>query len=57
MHARRAAIVAEYDRALAGLPLTRPAATASDERHAHHLYAVMVEPLRGGRTRDQVQRR
>jgi len=55
LHTRRVAIVAEYDRALADLPLVRPAATAADERHAHHLYAVLVEPSRTGRTRDQVQ--
>jgi dTDP-4-amino-4,6-dideoxygalactose transaminase len=55
MHARRAAVASEYDRAFASLPLTRPAATANDERHAHHLYAVLVDASRCGRTRDQVQ--
>ena len=55
MHARRAAIVAEYDRALAALPLTLPAQVAAAERHGHHLYAVQVEPSRGGVSRDQVQ--
>ena len=55
MHARRAAIVAEYDRALAALPLALPAQVAADERHGHHLYAVQVEPSRGGLSRDKVQ--
>jgi dTDP-4-amino-4,6-dideoxygalactose transaminase len=54
-HARRAAIAAAYDRAFAGLPLGRPAAVAAGERHAHHLYAVTVEPGRTGFGRDQVQ--
>ena len=54
MHARRAQIVAQYDRALAGLPLRLPAGVAGDERHGHHLYAVLVEPS-AGRPRDQVQ--
>ena len=55
MHARRAAIVAEYDRALVALPLALPAQVAADERHGHHLYAVQVEPSRGGLSRDKVQ--
>ena len=55
MHARRAQIVAEYDRSLAGLPLLLPAAVESNERHGHHLYAVLVDPALAGRSRDHVQ--
>ncbi len=54
MHARRAAIAAEYDRALASLPIVRPADVARGERHGHHLYAVQI-PGECGRTRDQAQ--
>jgi dTDP-4-amino-4,6-dideoxygalactose transaminase len=38
-NARRAAIAARYDRALAGLPLTLPA-VRSEGIHAYHLYVV-----------------
>jgi dTDP-4-amino-4,6-dideoxygalactose transaminase len=55
MHARRVEIVAQYDRALAGLPLLLPARVEGDERHGHHLYAVLVDPSLAGRSRDQVQ--
>ena len=55
MHARRAAIASQYDRAFSGLPLSRPAPVGPGERHAHHLYAVAVEESRHGLTRDQVQ--
>jgi dTDP-4-amino-4,6-dideoxygalactose transaminase len=54
-HARRAEIAEQYDRAFDNLPLIRPAPVAAGERHAHHLYAVRIEPARAGRTRDQVQ--
>jgi dTDP-4-amino-4,6-dideoxygalactose transaminase len=53
---RRAAIWRRYDEALADLPLVRPAPPAPGERHARHLYTILIEPERCGRTRDDVQR-
>jgi len=55
MHARRSAIWARYDEALADLPIVRPAAVTDGERHGRHLYAVLVDPAVAGRTRDEVQ--
>jgi len=49
--ARREAIFAIYDQGLAGLPLTRPAPAAPGDRHARHLYTVLVNPDSGW-TRD-----
>ncbi len=49
---RRSAIWARYMEELADLPLGLPAAPAADTRHAHHLFSVMVDPLRCGLTRD-----
>jgi dTDP-4-amino-4,6-dideoxygalactose transaminase len=48
---RREAIWRRYDDALAGLPLTRPAPVAPGDRHARHLYTVLVDPASGW-TRD-----
>jgi len=48
---RRDAIFALYDQALADLPLTRPAPVAPGDRHARHLYTVLVNP-ESGWTRD-----
>ncbi|MFA5907757.1 MAG: DegT/DnrJ/EryC1/StrS aminotransferase family protein [Vicinamibacterales bacterium] len=48
---RREAIWRMYDEALAGLPLTRPAPVAKGDRHARHLYTVLVAP-ESGWTRD-----
>jgi dTDP-4-amino-4,6-dideoxygalactose transaminase len=53
--ARRRAIAAAYDEGLRNLPITRPADTRPGERHAHHLYAVLIDPARAGKTRDEVQ--
>lgn len=44
---RREAIWRRYDEAFADLPLTRPAPIAEGERHARHLYTVLVEPDSG----------
>ncbi len=57
MHARRAAIAARYDEALAGLPLQRPAPPAAGMVHAHHLYPVLVDPDAAGVSRDELQAR
>ncbi len=44
---RREAIWRRYDEAFADLPLTRPAPVAAGDRHARHLYTVLVEPDSG----------
>lgn len=49
---RREAIWQRYDEAFADLPLTRPAPIAEGERHARHLYTVLVEPDSGWRRDD-----
>jgi dTDP-4-amino-4,6-dideoxygalactose transaminase len=48
---RRDAIWRYYDEALAGLPVTRPAPVAAGDRHARHLYTLLVDP-RSGCSRD-----
>jgi dTDP-4-amino-4,6-dideoxygalactose transaminase len=48
---RREAIWGMYDEALAGLPVTRPAPVAATDRHARHLYTLLVDPASGW-TRD-----
>ena len=57
MHARRAAVWAQYDAALASLPLRRPAAVAAGDVHAHHLYTVLVDERAAGISRDELQTR
>lgn len=52
---RRAEVTASYDRGFADLPLALPAHAAENERHAHHLYAVLVDEARAHHTRDQLQ--
>lgn len=49
---RREAIWRRYDEAFADLPLTRPAPMPEGERHARHLYTVLVEPDSGWRRDD-----
>ncbi len=44
---RRDAIWQRYDEAFSDLPLTRPAPVAAGDRHARHLYTVLVEPESG----------
>jgi dTDP-4-amino-4,6-dideoxygalactose transaminase len=55
LFARRAEIWRRYDEALADLPVVRPTAPAPGERHARHLYTILIEPDRCGHTRDDVQ--
>jgi dTDP-4-amino-4,6-dideoxygalactose transaminase len=57
MHARRAAVSALYDEAFADLPISRPAQVADGERHAYHLYAILVDDLVAGFDRDTAQER
>jgi len=55
MHARRTAIWAHYDAALADLPLQRPAPVPSGDVHARHLYTVLVEERAAGLSRDALR--
>lgn len=48
---RREAVWRTYDEALADLPLTLPAPVPAGDRHARHLYTVLVNP-ESGWTRD-----
>lgn len=43
-----------YDEAFAGLPCFTPAPPEADTRHGYHLYTLLVDVLRLGKTRDQV---
>jgi len=52
---RREEIWAQYDRALADLPLVLPAALADGTRHARHLYAVLVDEKRARIDRDELR--
>ena len=54
---RREAIWSRYDRELADLPITLPAAAEGDTIHARHLYTILVDPDRSGITRDNFRRR
>ncbi len=55
LFARRVEIWRRYDEALADLPVVRPAPPPPEERHARHLYTILIDPARCGRTRDDVQ--
>ena len=50
---RREAIWQRYDDALAEFPVTRPAPVERGDRHARHLYTVLVDPASGW-TRDDL---
>lgn len=52
---RREDIWRRYDEGLAGLPIRRPAAVTSGDRHARHLYTVLVDHGSCGCTRDDLQ--
>jgi dTDP-4-amino-4,6-dideoxygalactose transaminase len=54
--ARRQEIWAQYDEALASLPLRLPAPVRDGDVHARHLYTVLVEPT-AGMSRDTLQAR
>jgi dTDP-4-amino-4,6-dideoxygalactose transaminase len=54
-HVYRSRIWARYDAGLADLPLERPAAVPAGDRHARHLYTVLVDESACGRSRDGVQ--
>jgi len=50
---RRRVIWARYQDAFADLPVTRPAEPDPRSRHAHHLYTLLIDERRCGRTRDE----
>lgn len=54
---RRQAIVDRYDEAFDDLPLVRFAGVPDGDRHARHLYPVLIDPQLTGSTRDDVERR
>jgi hypothetical protein len=55
--ARREAIWAAYDRAFARLPLRLPVTTLDGDRHARHIYGVLVDERAAGMSRDALQQR
>lgn len=57
LHERREAIWADYDRGLADLPLRLPAPAPDGDRHARHLYTVLVDEQSAGISRDDLQQR
>lgn len=54
---RRQAICDRYDDAFGDLPLVRFAGVPDGDRHARHLYPVLIDPQLAGCTRDDVERR
>jgi dTDP-4-amino-4,6-dideoxygalactose transaminase len=54
-HARREQIWRRYDAALASLPITRPAPVPAGDRHARHLYTILVDDTRSRHSRDSLQ--
>jgi len=50
---RREEIWEKYNEALKGLPLVLPAPTAKGDRHAYHLYTVLIDDSKTKVTRDQ----
>jgi dTDP-4-amino-4,6-dideoxygalactose transaminase len=57
LSARRSAVWAQYDAALASLPLRRPAGVPAGDVHARHLYTVLVDETAAGLSRDELQAR
>lgn len=51
-HERRAGIWARYLERLAGLPLSLPGGVPQQQRHAFHLFTVLVDEARAGISRD-----
>jgi len=49
---RRAAIWGRYQESLSSLPLGRPPEPEAGNRHAHHLYTLLVEESKAGMPRD-----
>ncbi|MBI2789634.1 MAG: DegT/DnrJ/EryC1/StrS aminotransferase family protein [Elusimicrobia bacterium] len=51
---RRQEIWKRYDEAFAGLPCFTPAAPEAGTRHGYHLYTLLIDSDKRGKTRDQV---
>ena len=49
---RRKEIWEDYNRNLAGLPVTLPSDPSVDTRHAHHLYTILIDEEKAGMSRD-----
>jgi dTDP-4-amino-4,6-dideoxygalactose transaminase len=56
-YAQREGIWAAYDAAFRGLPLQLPEPVPAGDRHARHLYTVLVDERAAGISRDELQRR
>jgi dTDP-4-amino-4,6-dideoxygalactose transaminase len=54
-HARRERIWRRYDAGLADLPVRRPALVPFGDRHARHLYTILIDETDGGYSRDSLQ--
>jgi dTDP-4-amino-4,6-dideoxygalactose transaminase len=52
--ARREAVWRRYCDAFADLPLGLPPEPPAGDRHARHLFTILIDPARAGATRDQV---
>jgi dTDP-4-amino-4,6-dideoxygalactose transaminase len=52
---RREAIARRYDAGLSGLPIVRPAPVPAGDRHARHLYTILVDEAECGVSRDVLQ--
>jgi dTDP-4-amino-4,6-dideoxygalactose transaminase len=52
---RREAIWRRYDEGLEDLPIERPAAARPGDRHARHLYTILVDEAHSGWSRDGLQ--
>jgi dTDP-4-amino-4,6-dideoxygalactose transaminase len=52
---RREAIWRRYDEGLADLPIERPAPCRTGDRHARHLYTILVDETESGWSRDRLQ--
>jgi dTDP-4-amino-4,6-dideoxygalactose transaminase len=52
---RREHVWLRYDEGLADLPIERPAACRAGDRHARHLYTILVDEAQSGWSRDRLQ--
>lgn len=50
---RREEIWRQYNEAFGGLPVTLPAETELNTRHAYHLYTILIDEARAGISRDE----
>lgn len=52
----RESIWSKYDRAFEGLPFKLPSKNANGDRHARHLYQILIDEERAGISRDNFQK-